>query len=390
MRSASSSTACDCLATRLERERARENFLRTESVVVLEGWFPAAEAGQIKTLLDRVCGSDFYLENAPAQKDDPEIPVKLKNNGFVRAFEDVTTMYAVPKYNEIDPTPLFAPFYWFFFGFMVGDIGFGLVLLAGTFLGMKYCNFKPGMKNFLRFFHLCSYGVIAAGCVYSSFFGFTLWPPVLDAQADIPTMLILAVALGVVQVVFGLMIKGYILIRDGKFIDAVFDSLFWIVTLLGGICWLVGVTGVIPPIAANIGKWCFVGGIAGLALTQGRGAASIGGKIGTSLWEVYGISGYVGDLVSYTRIVALGLSGAFIGFSFIQMAAIIPATIPGYFFRFLIIALGQTLNFGLGLLGAYVHTSRLQYVEFFGKYFEGGGVAFKPLKVKNDYVTINK
>jgi V/A-type H+-transporting ATPase subunit I len=357
---------------------------------VLEGWFPSAEISGVQAILERTCGSEYYLENAPAEKDDPEIPVKLKNNRIVKAFEDVTTMYATPKYNEIDPTPLFTPFYWIFFGFMVGDIGFGLVLLIGTFLAVKYTNFKPGMKNFLRFFYYCSYGVIAAGAVYSSFFGFTLWKPLLDTQADIPLMLIISIGVGVVQVVFGLMVKGYLLIRDGKPLDALFDSAFWIVTLLGGIAWLVSVTGVLSPAIGNIGMWCFYGGLAGLALTQGRGSATIGGKIGTSLWEVYGISGYVGDLVSYTRIVALCLSGAFIGFSFIQMSAIIPDGPIGFVAKVIIVTLGQVLNFGLGLLGAYVHTCRLQYVEFFGKYFEGGGVPFRPLKPKNDYVSITK
>lgn len=394
----------DYFKTRLERERACENFLKSDSIVMLEGWVPTDENGRMRELLSKVCGEDFYLESQQVDKDDPEIPVKLKNNKFARAFEDVTGMYATPKYNEIDPTPLIAPFYWFFFGFMVGDLGFGLLLMAGTFLALKFFNLKEGMRRFLTFFFYCSFAVIIAGFVYGSFFGYTFFAPItavnaagetikkpiLDTQLDIPLMLILSVGIGVIQVIFGLIVKGYMLVRDGHPLDAVFDSLFWIITLLGGICWLVGVTGALPAAAASVGKWCFIGGIIGLALTQGRRSQSIGGKIGTSLWEVYGISSYVGDLVSYTRIVALGLSGAYIGFSFIKMASILPKGIVGAIFGFIIIMAGQTLNFGLGLLGAYVHTCRLQYVEFFGKFYEGGGVSFKPLKCKNDYIEITK
>lgn len=397
--------ASDYFNTRLERERACENFLKTESVVILVGWVPMDQKTQMELLIKKICGDDYYLESMAVDKDDGEVPVKLKNNRFVTAFEDVTTMYAMPKYNEVDPTPLLAPFYWFFFGFMVGDVGFGLVLMAATFAAVKFCNFAEGMKRFLTFFFYCSFAVVLAGFVYGSFFGFTFWAPIavkdaagavigqkpiLDTQLDIPLMLILSVAIGVVQVIFGLIVKGCLLIRDGHVLDAVFDALFWIVALLGGILWLVGVTGAVSAFAANIGKWCFLGGMIGLALTQGRGAASIGGKIGTSLWEVYGISSYVGDLVSYTRIVALGLSGAYIGFSFIKMSSILPEGILGAICGFIVILIGQTLNFLLGLLGAYVHTCRLQYVEFFGKFFEGGGVPFKPLKSKNNFVQITK
>lgn len=395
----------DFYSTRLERVRACENLLRTDSAVMMEGWVPADDEARMCGFIQKACGDDFYIESAEAERDDTEVPVKLKNGRFATAFEDVTAMFATPKYNEIDPTPLLAPFYFLFFGFMVGDVGFGLVLMLGTFLGLKFCNFKEGMRRFLQFFFYCSFAVVLAGFVYGSFFGYPFFTPVpvydaagaltghkviLDTQDDIPLMLILAIALGVVQVIFGLCVKGYMSIRDGHVLDAVFDSLFWIITLLGGICWLVGATGFIPADLATVGKWCFLGGIVGLLLTQGRSGETVAGKIAGSIWNVYGISGYVGDLVSYTRIVALGLSGAFIAFSFIKMAEIVPPGPIGAIFGFIIIFLGETLDFGLGLLGAYVHTCRLQYVEFFGKFYEGGGVPFKPLQTKQNYVQINK
>lgn len=397
--------AHDCLKTRLEREMACENFLRTDSALMMEGWIPAEEEGRLLAILESVCGNEFYSELEEVDKDSPEIPVKLKNNKIVSAFEDVTVMYATPRYNEIDPTPLFTPFYWVFFGFMLGDTGYGLVLCLGTALALRFFALKDGMRRFLQFFHYLSYSVMLAGLVYGSMFGFTYFAPIpvydssgvltgqkaiLDSMTDIPTMLILAVALGVIQVIFGLCIKGYLLVRDGHPLDALFDAVFWIVTLLGGIGYLVGATGVISGTLAAVCKWCFWGGLIGLVLTQGREGKTIAGKIGFTLWNVYGISGYVGDLISYTRIVALGLSGAFIAFSFIQMASILPAGILRWTVGFVIVFLGQTLDIGLGLLGAYVHTCRLQYVEYFGKFYEGGGVGFKPFTFKNDYIQIEK
>jgi len=237
--------SADYFRTALERARACENFANYADVLIIEGWTPQEKSGSLHSILDKVCGEDYYLEESPVEHDAGDVPIVLKNNKFVSAFEDLTVMFALPRYNEIDPTPLIAPFYMLFFGLMVGDMGYGLLLLLATALLLKFTHMKKGMRNFIKFFFFLSFGVIFAGLLYGSFFGNTVFTPlktadgdpkaILDSNYDILMMLILSVAIGVIQVLFGLCVKAYMLIRDGKVLDAIFDSLFWLITLLSGI-----------------------------------------------------------------------------------------------------------------------------------------------------------
>lgn len=392
--------ASDYYATLLERERACQNFLKTQSIVVIEGWVPEAESDQLKGMITKVCKEDFYLEETAVEKDSEEVPIKLKNNKFIAAFEDVTEMFGMPKYNEIDPTPFLTPFYMLFFGFMLGDAGYGLILLIGTAIALKFFALKDGTRKFLQFFFYLSFPTIFAGFIYGSLFGFPFFTPILtsdgtykailDCQSDVMPMMILSIAIGVIQILYGIGIKGYMLIRDGKYLDAVFDSLFWIITLVSAIGLLLGAMNIVSGTLMTVSKWGFILSIIGLALTQGRESESLGGKIGSGLYAVYGLSSYVGDFVSYTRLAALALSGAYISFSFNLMAELIPAGFFRILFGSLVFVFGQLLNLGLSALGAYVHTCRLQYVEFFGKFYEGGGVPFQAFQLKNKFINIKK
>jgi V/A-type H+-transporting ATPase subunit I len=400
----------DCIATILEREKAAQNFMGSDTVVFIEGWVPEEDNTRFMEILARACGEDFYIEQTAVEAESADVPIKLKNNRVVSAFESITSMYSMPRYNEFDPTPLLAPFYWLFFGLMVGDMGYGLILMAGTAIAMKALDLKEGMKNFMRFFFYLSFAVIVGGALYGSLFGFAVFTPLpvldangvqlvvdgipqtkalLDSNLDIVTMIILSIGIGVVHVLFGVAVKGALCIKRGDIAGAIFDSLFWIIAVLSGIGLIVGaMTTMLPAGIFQVCKWAFIISLVGLACTQGRSSPSIGGKIGNGLYGVYGITSYVGDLVSYTRIVALALSGAYIAFSFNLMASILPAGFARIVFGFIIMVLGQALNLALSLLSAYVHTCRLQYVEYFGKFYEGGGVPFKPLKLKHDSIHI--
>ncbi len=390
--------ARECAQTALARANANERFLATGNTVWLAGWYPAVRHDEFEKAVRTACGDSYYLETLDVEKDDNDVPIKLKNNRVFEAFEDITAMYSMPHYNEIDPTPVLAPFYWLFFGLMVGDMGYGLILIAATAFALRFLHFKPGMRRMIRFFFILGFGVILGGAAYGSFFGYTVFTPIqaadgtfkaiLDSQLDIVTMLIFSVALGAAQIIFALLVKGYMLIRDGKFIDALFDAGFWLVTIIGGLGMLVSTTGMLPESISGAVGWVFLAGVIGLAATQGRSSKSIGGKLAQGLYAVYGLSGYVGDLVSYTRITALALSGAYIAFSFNLMATLLPAGIIRIIGGAIIFLLGQTLNLGLSCLGAYVHSCRLQYVEYFSKFYEGGGVQYKPLDYKNSAVEI--
>ena len=387
----------DYYKSALEREKVCENFMKTDKTVLAEGWVPKDELDQLVQMIESVCGSEYYLTESDVAHDDLEVPIKFKNNKAWGSFENITSMYSYPLYSEIDPTPFFAPFYMMTFGLMVGDTGYGLVMVAATLIAMKYFSHTESQKSTMRFFCLLGVATVISGFIYSSFFGFSFFTPldgwtkpIIDSQNpdDIVLLLVASIGFGVVQIIYGLFIKGFMLIRDKQYFAAFFDAFCWIVTVVSGVALVAGVALSFSPEVLSVLQWCMYGGMILLAATQGRSAETIGGKLASGLYEVYGISAYVGDFVSYTRIAALMLSGAYIGFSFTQMANVLPEGIIRAVFGTLIIIFGQTLNFGLAALGAYVHTCRLQFVEFFGKFFGGGGVPFIPFELKNKYINI--
>lgn len=402
----------DYFVTVLERENATRNFLASDTTILIEGWVPADESEALHKIVQSVCGQEYFLEETEVEHSSLDVPIKLKNNAFVGAFESITSMYAVPFYKEIDPTPLLAPFYWLFFGMMVGDLGYGIVIFIGTTLALKFIDFKEGMRNFIRFFRYLSTSVMLMGAVYGGVFGVTIIKPlpliengvqvgtkaILDSQLDITLMLIISIAIGVVHITVGLLSKLYVSFRDKDYAAGICDGLLWMGALFGGIAWLLGVMGIAPAVE-TVGFWVFCISMVGLVLTQGRDSPSIGGKIGNGLFGAYGITSYVGDVVSYTRIVALALSGAYIAYAFNLMSGLIVGEfgagnivvgIIRLIFGIIVVVFGQTLNLGLAMLGGYVHSCRLQYVEFFGKFYEGGGVPFQPLTLKSDHIHITK
>lgn len=388
----------DYYETALEREKVCRNFLNMRTSVVMEGYVPESDMPDFIKILDASCGGQYYIESSEADKDGEDVPIKLKNNRLVETFEDITSMFSLPKYNEIDPTPVMTPFYMIFFGLMLGDTGYGLLMMAATAAALKFFNFKESTRKFIKFFFYVSLATAVMGLIYGGVFGFTVIKPIkgadgaykaiIDTQTDVIIMMLMSVALGVVQVLFGLGVKGYMLIRDGKVLDAIFDSLFWIVCLLSGISMILGFAGVLPEGLSSVVNWVFLISIIGLACTQGRENPTIVGKVAGGIYGVYGISSYIGDFVSYTRIAALALAGAYIGYSFNLMSSLLPAGIARIIGGTIILLIGHALNIGLSALGAYVHTCRLQYVEFFGKFFEGGGVPFNAFKLQNKYITI--
>ncbi|MDR1690110.1 MAG: V-type ATP synthase subunit I [Clostridiales bacterium] len=394
----------DYLKTLSERHRTCENFMKTKDVCIAEGWTPEGETQNLINAVEKVCGKDYYIETEPVEKDSQDVPIKLKNNKFVTVFEGITEMYSMPKYNEIDPTPLLTPFYILFFAIMLGDAGYGLVLTLGTAFALKFMNLKKSSRRFFTFFLYLGIAAIVVGTVFGSAFGVTFFAPlknangspkpILDLQNEIMLMLILSVAIGVVQILAGLSIKGYMLIRDGKILDAIFDSLFWILAVGSLIAVLVFAATGADAVFTNVSGIVLAASLVGLGATQGRSSPSIGGKIGNGIYSVYNITGYVGDFVSYTRLMAIALSGAYIAFSFNLMGGLlVQGENPNpllYIPAAAICIFGAALDLGLGALGAYVHSCRLQYVEYFGKFYEGGGVPFKPLELKNTFINIKK
>ena len=368
-----------------------EKLAQTENTILIKGWVPTEKVSEFEKVVKDEAGDNYYLTFTDADRDDATVPIKLKNGKVASTFENLTGMYAYPRYNEIDPTPLFTPFYILFFGMMGADVGYGLVLLLATMFVLKVVNLSSQMRKSIKFFFYLSFSVIFWGLLYGSYFGATIpgmWR-LVDPASQYNDLLIGSIVFGVVHIFVGLAIKAYMLIRDGKSLEAVYDVLFWYMALIGGMLFLIFKLMNLSAVVANVSMWVMIAGMAGIVLTGGREAKGVGAKLGGGLYSLYGISSYVGDFVSYSRLMALGLSGGFIASAINMIAGMIGGNWFGMIFIPLILIAGHLFNMFLSFLGAYVHTSRLMYVEYFGKFYEGGGKPFKDFRTENKYINLD-
>lgn len=372
------------------RFAAESNFLKTENVNVISGYVPTEKAVQFRKAVEGAQDNAFYLEIEDAVDTDKEVPILLKNGSFSETFESLTTMYALPTYNSVDPTPYLAPFYFAFFGMMVADLAYGIILLAVTGIALKFFNLDKGTKLFVKFLFYLSFSVIAWGLIYGSFFGDLIKLPSLIAPMEQYTeLLVISIIFGGIHLFYALAIKAYLSFREGKPLDALFDVGFWYMALMGAIGFLASGFVPVPEVVKPISMWVMIIGMVGIVLTGGRENKSVGGKLAGGFYSLYGISGYIGDFVSYSRLMALGLSGGFIAVAMNMIMNMLFDMGPiGILPGIIIFIFGQLFNLFLSALSAYVHTSRLTYVEFFGKFYEGGGKAFKLFRNKSKYINV--
>lgn len=373
------------------RKTISTNFLKTENISLIQGWIPVNTNDEFTTMAQKVLGEDYYLNFEEVKEEEiDDVPIQLENNDLNESFEAVTGMYSLPKYNEIDPTPFVTPFYLVFFGMMVADAGYGILMLISTLIALKFFKFDETTKKMIKFFMYLSFPTITFGLMYGSVFGDLIkFTGLIDTGKDFMTILVLSLVFGVIQIFFGLAMKAVLLIRMGKPLDAFFDVGSWVITLLSiaGI----GAGGMLNlPILKTICSFLAVAGALLIVFTQGRAANTIGGKIGQGLYELYGITNYLGDLVSYTRLMAIGLSGGSIAGAINMIIKMIPGPIGVFILGPLLFVIFQTVNLLLSLLSGYVHTLRLTYVEYFSKFYDGGGRPFKPFEGENKYINLKK
>ena len=367
-----------------------EKLAKTSNTCIINGWIPTEKMEKFEKSIKEVTGDDYYVTFEEADKDDMTVPIKLKNNRIVKTFESLTGMYAYPKYNEVDPTPLLTPFYILFFGMMGADAGYGLVLLLSALFALKFVNLNNKMRDMVQFFLYLSFSVILWGVLYGSYFGLEIpgvWK-LINPSTEFQRILIGAMFFGLIHIFFGLGVKAYLLIKSGKTIDAIYDVVLWYMAITGGIVTLISGPLKLGSNVSNISMWVMIIGMLGIFLTGGREAKSIGGKFGGGLYSLYGISSYVGDFVSYSRLMALGLSGGFIAQAMNMISGMLSTTWIGMVFVPVVFIGGHLFNMFISFLGAYVHTSRLIYVEFFGKFYEGGGKPFKEFRTESKYINI--
>ncbi|MDR0292598.1 MAG: V-type ATP synthase subunit I [Oscillospiraceae bacterium] len=388
--------AFDALTVRLQREEAAERLLVSGKVFLLEGWAPESVIPSLVKILERYeCA---YESRDPEPDEEP--PVLLQSGGrfrkMVESLSMVTGMYALPKYHNIDPNPLIAPFYILFFGMMYADVAYGLVLATLGFLVTRKGKPKGMMGNAFRLMQYCGLSAVAFGFVFGGFFSDivtvlgstffnaewafpTLWVSPTDSANNGPmTVLIFSLVLGAIQLITGMVIKMYIMIRDGHPVAAVLEVVPW---------WLF-FASIALTVTVGGTYWIFAGLVL-LVLTQGYSKKGVFGKLFGGITKLYDITSYLSDVLSYSRLMALGLAGGVIGSVFNSLGAM-PASIPvaGPVIFLVIFAAGHSFNFAINIIGTYVHAARLQYIEYFSKFYDSPGEPFKPLQAGTKYVDI--
>lgn len=380
---ASLKTACDRAVQEAEREKTRNRLLTDGQIFVLDGWIPAPQEQEVTDFLADFC---CCWELSDPQEGD-NVPTKLENNALTKPLTMVTEMYSLPAYTGVDPNPLMLPFFSVFFGIMFADMGYGLILIAVWLFATLKAKPRGTLKYMAGLCGICGVTTFLFGAMIGGFFGDaipviasmcgkTVTIPALFSPLDDPLMVLIgALALGAVHIIAGMAIKGWMLIRKGQWLDAVFDIGSWWLLFAGIAFGALGITW-----------WVCIAGVAALILTQGRHKKGIFGKLIGGISSLYDITSYLGDILSYTRLMALMLAGGVIA-SIMNTLGSFTGGMVGFIPIFLI---GHALNFGLNVLGCYVHTSRLMYLEYFGKFYEDGGRPFTPLQYKTKYVDIVK
>ncbi|MFY0387409.1 V-type ATP synthase subunit I [Hominicoprocola fusiformis] len=377
--------ASDRAAIALRREEAKSRLVGTDKVFLLEGWLPANRCAEIeKTLKPFTCAIET---REPTEDEYPQVPVQLKNSKLTRPLNMVTEMYSLPAYGTLDPNPLMAPFFILFYGIMMADMGYGLLMMIASVIISKKYRPKGTSGELFSLLGLCGISTFIMGALTGGFFGdfltqlvaivspgtvFAL-PKLFDPLDDLTMILIGSMALGMVQIVTGMAISLIEKCKRKKFLDAFFEEITWWIVFIG-----------IALLALGKGAAVLYVGCALVLLgpiVQGKGWGKLTGVFG-SLYNH--VTGYFGDILSYTRLMALMLAGSVIAQVFNMLAAM-----PGNVIAFIIISmLGNAMNFGLNLLGCYVHDLRLQCLEFFNKFYVDGGKPFRPMTLDTEYVDL--
>ena len=368
-----------------KKEESVENFLKTESMDVIEGYVPEDMTDTFKNDLTSVLGEEFMLDIKEADLDDPDVPIILENNAIVEPFESVVETYALPKYNEIDPSLLVAIFYTIFTGFMIGDLGYGLLGLIGTVALLKLKDFPKSTEKMVKVFFAISLSSCVFGIIFGSVFGGIIDVPFgwVDTQQDVYTLIGMSFVIGTIALLVSVGMTIVINLKNHRPLDAVYDSLF-IYLFLGGI-------GYYLYSKSKIGLYVMAAGMIGILLFSGRDAKTIGGRLGSGFYNVYGLTSWIGDFVSFLRLMALVLAGGFVAYAVNVIVKMVGgAGFFGLLGGILIFLVFQLFNMFLSYLSAYVHGLRLIYVEMFNKFYEGGGVKFREMLEDTKKIIINK
>lgn len=384
--------ASDILQTRLNGLEAQRRMCCTEETAVLSGWVPVGAVKKLEKELQ--CLTCCYELTDPTEEDDP--PTLLVNKKNLDPFEMVIGLYSLPKYGTFDPTFIMSIFYFIIFGLMLADVVYGLILTVGCFLALKLMDLRGGTARLVKLFGICGISCMLAGVLFGSYFGdfitvfqekmLGIEDPVslailFDPVQDPISFLILSLAVGAVHLLVGMGIKAYVLVKTGHPWAALFDVGSWYVLFAGiGLYFLNSTVGMAVAILGALMLIC----------SQGREKKGFFGKLFGGVLSLYDIVNYVADLLSYSRIMALGMSSAVIASVINIISTLQGPTVGGYIMMIVVVIFGNVVNLAINLLGSFVHASRLQYIEFFGKFYESGGRAFDPVVPASRYTALDE
>ena len=386
----------DYLSMKIDKYEALKKLSMTNNIFYLSGYVPQKHSEKIAKILEEEYSAAVSL-SPPDENED--VPVLLENNSFASPVEGITEMYSLPGKNDIDPNAIMGFFYYVFFGMMFSDAGYGLLMVIATLLVLIKAKPEGEKRKTVLMYLYCGISTTFWGIMFGSFFGDVIniirvnylhlpemrlyvW---LNPQGDdLMTTMLFCFLFGIIHLFVGLAIKGYMNWRQGDKFGAFADTIPTYMAVGGAAPICAGMIIEIPESITSVAKYIALAGVILIILTAGRSSKSIIGKLGGGLYALYNtVSGYLSDILSYSRLLALGLVTGIIG-SVVNMMGTLPQNMVVKTILFVIVFIfGHTVNFGINIIGAYVHTNRLQYVEFFSRFYEGGGNAFNPLKVNS-------
>lgn len=388
----------DLLVTQRDRARIVGDMLSTDTVFYFDGWMPARAQTEVEELLQRY---EFYYDIQVPDAEE-EVPVLLHNSSVATPFEAVTNMYSLPSRKDVDPTTILAPFYFIFFGMMLSDAAYGIILSALCFFVLKKYKPEGTIYKMFKMFFYCGISTFIWGALFGGWFGdffqvagetlfnkeITIAPIWFNPMDDPMKLLVFSLILGAIHLFVGMGVQAYMYFRDGQAVDAICDIILWYVLLIGLV--LFGVGGMIAPVMTTVGKVMSIVGAVGILVTGGRKKKGIVGKVTGGLGALYGITSYLSDILSYSRLLALGLATGVVAQVINTLGSLAGGGVLGAILLTFALVFGTIFNLAINALGAFVHSCRLQYVEFFGKFYTGGGREFRPFARKTKYVKIVK
>ncbi len=380
----------DALIIKRDKVKIKNRLLKTKESFYFDGYVPADKSAAVRAAAEEA-GCLVTLE---AVEKGEEHPVQIKNSKISEPFEAITFPYSTPSPRSIDPTPFLAPFYMLFFGMMLSDAGYGLIIAIGCFVLLRKFRLEGMAKRMISMLMLSGVATIVWGVLFGGYFGDIIEvvartmfgveldvPPLwFDPIGDPMRLLMVSFIFGGIHLFLGMGLKAYQLIRDGDWVAAVCDIGMWYLTLVGLVLYFLGTPWALYMLLAGVG---------GLILTQGRAEKNIFMKLFKGVSSLYNITAYLSDVLSYSRLLALGLATGVIASVINTMGSLGGPGVVGAIVLLVVFVAGTVLNLAINTLGTFVHTSRLQYVEFFGKFFEGGGKAFEPFERNTNYIHID-